>query len=128
MAKEKNKVEQFDKIGGLLWFPAIWTVTNFPIAGYLIKVAPAIGLILMVLAVANAYLFWKRTSIYRWFFVVHSIAGVLLLAVATGPSGVGSGTAWTLLMMLYLLFSKRARGTFTQPLFRKPARPTVAES
>lgn len=127
MATEEKKLQQFDKIGGWLWFPAIWTVTNFPIAAFLIKVSPTFGVPLMVLAILNAYLFWARKRIYRWFFVVHSFAGIFLLAAALGPDGVGGGSAWAIIFMVYLIFSKRSRGTFTQPLFKKAQPAVVAE-
>lgn len=127
MAKEKKQLQQFDSIGGWLWFPAIWTVTNFAIAGWLITIVPVIGGILMALAILNAYLFWARKSIYRWFFVVNSFVGLFLIAMALGPQGVGGGSAWTLIFMVYLIFSKRARGTFTQPLFSKTPPDAVAE-
>jgi hypothetical protein len=127
MATEEKKPQQFDKIGGWLWFPAIWTVTNFPIAAYLIKVAPVFGGILMALAIVNAYLFWTRKRVYRWFFVVHSFAGIFVLAAALGPDGVGGGSVWALIFMVYLIFSKRARGTFIQPLFKKPQPTAVVE-
>lgn len=119
MATQEKKPQKIDKIGGWLWFPAIWTVTNFVVAGGLITIAPVIGGTLMALAILNAYLFWTRKSIYRWFFIVKSFAGILLIAMALGGQGISGGTVLLLIFMVYLVFSKRARGTFTQPLFSK---------
>ncbi|WP_460123290.1 hypothetical protein [Pseudomonas sp. S2_C03] len=127
MAIEEKKLQQFEKIGGLLWFPAIWTVTNFAVAGWLATIAPIIGGILMALAVLNAYLFWARKSIYRWFFILKSFVGIFLIAMALGPQGIGAGSALTLIFMVYLVYSERARGTFTRPLFSKAPPAVVAE-
>ncbi|QXZ11681.1 hypothetical protein KVQ82_16435 [Pseudomonas sp. AO-1] len=127
MAKDKKPIQQYNEIGGWLWFPALWTVTNFLVAGYLAIHAPIVGAILLVLAIPNAYFFWTRKKIYRWFFVLHSIAGLFVLLVAFGPQGVGGGFAWNLIFMVYLLVSKRARGTFTQPLFGRTEPAAITE-
>lgn len=127
MAKEKDPIQQYDVIGGWLWFPAWWTMSNFLVAGYIALYAPAVGGILLAMAIPNLYLFWTRKKIYRWFFVFHSIASLVVLLAAFGPQGVGVGSAWTLICLVYLLVSKRARGTFTQPLFKSADSTVVAE-
>ena len=127
MPAEKKQLEQFDSIGGWLWLPAIWTVTNFLVAGYSITVIPIIGWILMGFAAVNAYLFWTRSFLYRWYFLLHGLVTLVLSAAIAGPRGVGGGSAWVIFFMFYLLFSKRARGTFTQPLVKKPKAAVVQQ-
>lgn len=126
MAKVKKEIQQYDRIGGMLWLPALWTVTNILIAGYMMKYSPAVGGSLMALAIPNAYLFWSRKKIYRWFFPIQAFIALAVMLVGFGPQGIGNGSAWTLIFMFYLALSKRARGTFTQPLFKR-VQPTAMQ-
>lgn len=126
MLFKRKPLERHHKIGGWLWLPAIWTVTNTLTAGYYITLIPAIGWLLMAFAVANAYLFWTRSVLYRWYFVLQTFALLVLLSVISGPRAVGSGSAMTILMMFGLLFSSRARGTFVEPLWRRRSRASAS--
>lgn len=120
MASEGKILEQHSTIGGLLWLPALWTVTNVFAASYYIITFPLVGWVMMVFAAINAHLFWTRSMLYRWYFIVHTVVGMLLMTIASGPRVAANGVVLSIFIMFYLLFSKRPRGTFTQPLFIKP--------
>ncbi|MBA1289569.1 hypothetical protein [Pseudomonas japonica] len=111
MEAKHNGLVYYEKIGGLLWLPAIWTITIPLFAGYLMTLSPVHGGLMMAFGIVNAWLFWKRSSLYRGYFVIQAIAFLFLF---------GAGSSITFIIMLYLLFGRRPRGTFTQPLTRQP--------
>lgn len=127
MVLEGKALEQHSTIGGMLWLPALWTVTNVFAAGYYITTFPLVGWVLMVFAAINAYLFWTRSTLYRWYFIAHTVVGMLLMTIASGLGVATNGVVLSIFIMFYLLFSKKARGTFTQPLSIKP-KPIVIKN
>jgi len=120
MVSEGKILEQHSTVGGMLWLPVLWIVGSVITAGYYVTVSPLVGLPLMALAVINVYLFWARSIFYRWYFIAHAAVGMVLMGVASGPDVASNGVAISIFIVCYLLFSKRARGTFTQPLSRNP--------
>lgn len=120
MASEGKILEQHSTVGGMLWLPVLWVVGNVIVAGYYITVFPLVGFALMALAVINAYLFWARSIFYRWYFIAHAAVGMVFMSLASGPEVASDGVVISSFIACYLLFSKRVRGTFTQPLSRNP--------
>jgi hypothetical protein len=103
-------------IGGLLWFPAIWTVTDFFTGVIVANQAPAIGWALILLAIPNAVLFWSRNWAYTHFFFIKSILGLSVLIGIYGAQAIGYGVAFAILAIGYLYFSKRSKRTFIHRL------------
>lgn len=107
-----------EKIGGWLWFPALWTITNPLIAIYTLKFSAAVGLGLLALSALNAYLFWTKSKIYPYYFFCQVLAITTLLIQVYDAVGTGRGLWVSVVTVIYLFVSKRCKRTFVKPLWR----------
>lgn len=114
-----TKGEQFNRIGGFLWFIAIGVVLNVVIALFIATKSADVGVPSLAMALFLAWSFWSRKKIFPYAYVVVQVVSIFLYASLVGGEQIGRDLAMPIVLAIYLFVGNRPRRTFTQPLLNK---------